>query len=73
MNYFHGYDWDSGSNIMIDPSQPGASNGSFEYFDFGEGKSLRVRLVDIRQPRVGLALRVADNDSGEERILELLA
>lgn len=73
MNNFHGYDWDSGSDIVIDLAQPHVSNGSFEYFDFSEGKSLRVRLLDIRQHRVGLALRVADNDSGEERIIELLA
>ncbi|NCF17766.1 MAG: hypothetical protein GWP63_05945 [Haliea sp.] len=73
MKNFHGYDWDSGSDIVIDPSQPDASNSSFEYFDFGDGKSHRVRLEDIRQHRFGLALRVADNDSGEERILELLA
>jgi hypothetical protein len=58
---------------VIDPSQPDAGNGSFEYFDVGEGKSHWARLVDIRQHRVGLALRVADNDSGEQRILELLA
>lgn len=73
MKNFHGYDWDSGSDIVIDPSQPDAGNGSFEYFDVGEGKSHWARLVDIRQHRVGLALRVADNDSGEQRILELLA
>ena len=58
---------------MIDLAQPHVRNGSFEYFDFSEGKNLRVRLVDIRQHRVGLALRIAHNDSGEERILELLA
>ena len=72
MKIFHGYDWDSGSDIIIDPAQPHANNGSFEYFDFGKGISRRVRLVDIRQHRVGLALRVADKDRGEERILELL-
>ena len=73
MKNFHGYDWDSGSDIMIDKSQPNLSDGSFQYIDLGEGRSHRVHLVDLRKHKAGLALRVADNDSREERILELIA
>ena len=46
MKNFHGYDWDGGSDIMIEKSQPHLSDGSFQYIDLGEGRSHRVHLVD---------------------------
>ena len=70
---YMGYDPGNGSDIVIDQAPPAAGNGSIEYFDFGEGKSHRVRVMDIRRHHYGLELRVAVNDSGESRILELLA
>jgi hypothetical protein len=72
---FHGYDWDSGSDIMIDLAPPVAGNGSIEYFDVGEAAIHEVRVLDVYRHRAsrGMRLRVAVNDSGEERNLELLA
>ena len=71
---FHGYDGDSGMDIMIDLSPPVAGNGSIEYFDVAEGIH-EVRVLDVYRHRSseGMRLRVALNDSGEERNLELLA
>ena len=70
---YMGHDPGNGSDIVIDQAPPAARNGSIEYYDFGEGKSHKVRVMDIRRHRRGLALLVAVNDSGESRVLELLA
>ena len=71
---FHGYDWESGSDIMIDLAPPVAGNGSIEYYDVAEGFH-EVRVLDVYRHRAskGIRLRVAVNDSAEERNLELLA
>lgn len=70
---YMGYDPGNGSDILIDQAPPAAGNGSIEYYDFGDGKRHRVRVMDIRRHRRGLELLVAVNDSGESRILELIA
>ena len=57
---YMGYDPGNGSDIVIEQAPPAARNGSIEYHDFGEGKSHKVRVMDIRRHRrstVALELR----------------
>lgn len=69
---YHGFDWDSGSDVMVDQQSPADNDNSINYFDIGESKYHQVRVLDIRRDGKWLRLRVAAND-GEERSLELIA
>ena len=69
---YHGFDWDSGSDVMVDQPSPAGNDSSIMYFDIGESMYYQARVLDIRRDGKWLRLRVSAND-GEERKLELIA
>jgi len=66
-----GYDYESGSFIEIEKGQLVRTGRDIELFDYGRGEYIDVEVTSIRRTGRNVEIEVIDNETGEERILEM--
>lgn len=66
-----GYDYESGASVEIEKGNLVRSGRDIEIYDYGTGEYREVTVESIRRYGRKVEIEVTDNETGEERTLEM--